>query len=40
MPSDYWWYVALTTLFAIFMLIDAVFLVRWVIAFVKPDDGI
>lgn len=38
-PGDYWWYVALTALFALFMLVDAVFLVRWVINFVKPHDG-
>ena len=39
-PSGHWWYLALTGLFVVFMIIDAVFLVRWVINFAKPDDGI
>ncbi len=38
-PSDHWWYVVLTALFGIFMLVDVVFLVRWFIRFLKPSDS-
>lgn len=39
-PSDHWWYLALASLFGLFMLIDLVFLIRWTVRFLKPRDGL
>lgn len=39
-PGDHWWYVVLAGMFALFMLVDFYFLVRWVIRFMKPDDDL
>lgn len=37
-PRDHWWHLVLASLFGLFMLVDAVFLVRWVMDFLRPDD--
>ncbi|MEM1347399.1 MAG: hypothetical protein AAGI01_02510 [Myxococcota bacterium] len=39
-PASHWWYLALSFIFVGFMLVDLVFLVRWITRFVKPDDGL
>ncbi|MEC9397174.1 MAG: hypothetical protein VYE40_18135 [Myxococcota bacterium] len=37
-PTDHWWYLALASVFALFMLVDLIFLIRWIVRFLQPDD--
>lgn len=39
-PSSHWWYVALTALFGIFMLVDFVILINWIRRFLAPADDL
>ena len=37
-PTDHWWYMALASVFGLFMLVDLIFLLRWIKRFLQPDD--
>lgn len=37
-PRSHWWYVVLCGIIALFMVVDTLFLIRWIRDFLTPDD--